>query len=303
MAAGFRSLTVHGRTPATFAPAARHGQMHRPRIRCPGEDPAEAALTVQEVVVAQELRVTIASVGCAGAVSVGLRAAAWWRAACLGQSQALARFVCREGYRSKLPSVMLLKLMQAPGWDWNAGSRDQGDAADPPTIIGVGDRARIVVMASGAIRTEPANFGVAGLPGPRPVCSWPVDAATRPQLAALWETQRCLVPISGLVEEQDGLRQSWLCRARAPAFAAGIRSARPARDGTHVSEFSLLTAPHPGDGAGDARSLPLLVPQQAVVGWFFLDGARALQALRTSGHPGFVRASPGNTCQGAKLFH
>ncbi|MEL4892008.1 hypothetical protein PQU63_16055 [Xanthomonas protegens] len=178
---------------------------------------------------------------------------------------------------------MILSFLQhrLPAWP----VQDPVSAGRTSEIV-AGQQAQILVLWGGEVRNERALFGRRDAPqGPlitseRCARTWPAAQA------AVWETQRCLVPIAGFSVAGDAARGAWICEASGPLFAAGLRNSMQTQDGFHLSCFSLLTdasaSPHP------PTEVPLLIGADDVIGWLYLDGSEALRRLRHAPPQRFV---------------
>jgi len=144
--------------------------------------------------------------------------------------------------------------------------------------IAADSQAQILVLWGGEVRNERALFGRRdGAPGSLLTSERRTQALHGAQ-AAVWETQRCLVPISGFSIDGVGSGSGrWICEDPGPLFAAGLRSAVQTREGFHLSCFSLLT--DPGDGDDHPAEVPVLIGADDVIEWFYLDGAEAMRRM------------------------
>ncbi|MBB4129089.1 putative SOS response-associated peptidase YedK [Xanthomonas translucens] len=142
--------------------------------------------------------------------------------------------------------------------------------------IAAGSQAQILVLWGGEVRNERALFGRRDDASGALLTSERRAQALHGAQAAVWETQRCLVPISGFrLDTADGSGGRWICEDPGPLFAAGLRSAMQTREGFHLSCFSLLT--EAGEALGHPAEVPVLIGADDVIEWFYLDGAEAMR--------------------------
>ncbi|MBN6149430.1 hypothetical protein JR065_03695 [Xanthomonas sp. AmX2] len=165
-------------------------------------------------------------------------------------------------------------------------------AAGRTSEISLGGQAQILVFWGGDVRNERALFGRRdGAPG-EVIASEHRDLGIRGAQAAVWETQRCLVPMTGFSVGEGAHAGSWICEDRGPLFAVGVRSAIATREGFHLSCFSLLTQPCATRGGGPPE-VPVLIGADDVIEWFYLDGEQALQRVKQAKSRRFLSALAG----------
>ncbi|MCI2243848.1 hypothetical protein L3067_04395 [Xanthomonas sp. PPL568] len=144
--------------------------------------------------------------------------------------------------------------------------------------ITAGQQAQILVLWGGEVRNERALFGRRDAPDGPLITSERRDRTWPAAQAAVWETQRCLVPIAGFSVAGDAAHGAWICDTSGALFAAGLRSSMQTRDGFHLSCFSLLTeVPATPELPNE---VPLLIGADDVIEWLYLDGAEALRRLQ-----------------------
>ncbi|KAB7776302.1 SOS response-associated peptidase family protein [Xanthomonas sp. LMG 12460] len=178
---------------------------------------------------------------------------------------------------------MILSFLQSrlPAWP----------VQDPVTAgrtseIAAGQQAQILVLWGGEVRNERALFGRRDAPQDPLITSERRERAWQGAQTAVWETQRCLVPIAGFRSAVAARGGPWICEDPGPLFAAGLRSSMQTQEGFHLSCFSLLTEAPAVPALPD--EVPVLIGADDVIEWLYLDGQDALRRLDVAQQRRFV---------------